>query len=467
MGGMTTQGEFYPIDLNRSLRDRFARIRSLEQLQSMDPVDFERFCGFLYEQQGYKAFMTATTGDEGVDLLLTKGRETVVVQCKRYSGTVGQPTVRDLYGTMLHSKASAAVLVTTGTISRAAEEWAADKPIRLIDGHELISWARHTRLGSGGAGGWLGGSIWRVVLLAAGLVALFLAVLAITFGWRVMQQRTNNDTDLIGVEPTLPVSTPALPLASATPPPTPADGRATPTLAPTSTLRPTETPPAGAPVADFSLLYVPPDEAPALAVDDPFWETQEGIALTHIVEQAATWDNTLDISAVWKLAYDDGNLYGHVTVVDDVIAQTQPPRFAYRGDSVELEIATVGALGERATPTDYQYILSPGNFSDLPPGAFRFSGKDNTGVMVDDWGTNAQVVARRTPDGYVLAFQIPLFDMRVYQPPSAGVQIRVALNINDNDDPAIAKQELMLSNVPTRRWSQPSSWGTVTFGARE
>lgn len=459
--------DFHPIDLNRAQRERFARIRTLDQLQSIDPVDFERYCGFLYEQQGYKAYMTATSGDEGVDLWLTKGREAVVVQCKRYAGTVGQPTVRDLYGTMLHTKASAAVLITTGSVSRAAEEWAADKPIRLIDGHELISWARYTRSGSSG-GGWLGSNIWRLALGAAGLVAVFLAVLAVLFGLRVLQERTGggsgNNGGVAVVTPATGVPTLALP--SATQPPTATtDPRTTPTLAPTATLRPTATPPAGQPLASFTLPYT--DSPPALRVDDPFWATRDGIAPTHIVEQTATWDNSLDVSAVWKLAYDDRMLYGQVTVIDDVLAQTQPPRFAYRGDSLELEIATAGALGERATPSDYQYILSPGNFSDLPPGAFRFSGKDNTGVMVDDWGTQAQVVAQRTPDGYVLAFQIPLFDMRIYEPLTAGRRLALALNVNDNDDPTIAKQEFMLSNVPTRRWSQPTSWGSVTLGARE
>ncbi|MCB0184952.1 MAG: restriction endonuclease, partial [Caldilineaceae bacterium] len=51
-----------------------------------------------------------------------------VVQCKRYRGTVGSPTVRELYGTMVHSGVTRAFLVTSGTISDDACKWAADKP---------------------------------------------------------------------------------------------------------------------------------------------------------------------------------------------------------------------------------------------------------------------------------------------------------------------------------------------------
>jgi len=83
---------------------------------------------------------TATTGDEGVDLILHKDTRLAVVQCKRYEGSVGQPVVRDLYGAMLHNRADEAYLVTTGTITLPAQRWATGKPIHLVDGNTLIDW---------------------------------------------------------------------------------------------------------------------------------------------------------------------------------------------------------------------------------------------------------------------------------------------------------------------------------------
>ena len=64
-----------------------------------------------------------------------------VVQCKRYRGTVGAATLRDLYGTMLHTGATHAYLVTSGRISRDAREWVRGKPIGLIDGARLVKLA--------------------------------------------------------------------------------------------------------------------------------------------------------------------------------------------------------------------------------------------------------------------------------------------------------------------------------------
>ncbi len=118
----------------------------LRKLQRMDPVEFENYVGGLFRRLGYRVEGTRASGDEGVDLVLRRGRRTAVVQVKRYQGSVGQPVIRDLYGAMMHAGASEAYLVTTGSITRAARRWAADKPIHLIDGHRLIEWSRTNRL---------------------------------------------------------------------------------------------------------------------------------------------------------------------------------------------------------------------------------------------------------------------------------------------------------------------------------
>lgn len=129
----------HELKLSKQDREKFQRVTRLEQMQKMDPVKFEWFVGWVYEQRGYTVHTTVTSGDEGIDLELWRSGKKVVVQCKRYKGTVGQPTVRDMYGTMHHSGARAAHVVTTGKFSRQAETWAAGKPIILIDGNDLVA----------------------------------------------------------------------------------------------------------------------------------------------------------------------------------------------------------------------------------------------------------------------------------------------------------------------------------------
>ena len=51
-------------------------------------------------------------------------------------------TVRELSGPLLHGLVRHAFLVTTADISDGARDWAADKPLTLIDGKTLVAIAR-------------------------------------------------------------------------------------------------------------------------------------------------------------------------------------------------------------------------------------------------------------------------------------------------------------------------------------
>ena len=56
--------------------------------------------------------------------------------------SIGEPVLRDIYGTMLHEGAQGGVVVTTGKVSRQAKKWVADKPIRIIELNELVNLIR-------------------------------------------------------------------------------------------------------------------------------------------------------------------------------------------------------------------------------------------------------------------------------------------------------------------------------------
>lgn len=117
---------------------------SLRELQAMDPFDFEEYVAQrLFARQGYAVSNTQDSKDGGVDILVTDATgQIAVVQCKRYRGTVGSATMRELYGTMIHAGAARAFLVTSGTISLDARKWVEDKPITLIDGKRLVELSR-------------------------------------------------------------------------------------------------------------------------------------------------------------------------------------------------------------------------------------------------------------------------------------------------------------------------------------
>ena len=115
---------------------------SRTDLYNMDPVIFEKFVAHLFRQRGYRVKRRGGRGDHGVDLEIWQASgKKAVVQCKRYSNTVGPDVVRELFGTLIHERAAHAFLVTSADISASAREWASDKPITLIDGEALLELA--------------------------------------------------------------------------------------------------------------------------------------------------------------------------------------------------------------------------------------------------------------------------------------------------------------------------------------
>ncbi len=126
---------------------------TLQRLQTMDPVEFERYVGHLFELEGYRVTYTRRTGDGGVDILLyrpgqnwRRGGEVGLVQCKRYGPRhpVGSPELQKFSGALRHALAHEGYFVTTSHFTPDARKWAQDEGIHLIDGEALLRW--HQRL---------------------------------------------------------------------------------------------------------------------------------------------------------------------------------------------------------------------------------------------------------------------------------------------------------------------------------
>jgi restriction system protein len=127
------------------LRRRFGKVKTLAEMLALEPAEFESWTAMLFQLLGYRVKNTQEVADHGIDLVVTDGHVRYgLVQCKRYRGTVGEPVVRDLYGTLIHENADFAWLVTTGGISRQARTWAlaGGKPLELWDGQKLVELAR-------------------------------------------------------------------------------------------------------------------------------------------------------------------------------------------------------------------------------------------------------------------------------------------------------------------------------------
>ncbi len=112
---------------------------SLESIRDLSWSDFERLIGEAYRRQGYEVTENGGGGaDGGIDLKLRSRSETVIVQCKRWKVyKVGLSPIRELYGVLIAERADRAIFVTTGVYTGDAKNFAAGKPLELIDGAAL------------------------------------------------------------------------------------------------------------------------------------------------------------------------------------------------------------------------------------------------------------------------------------------------------------------------------------------
>jgi HJR/Mrr/RecB family endonuclease len=125
---------------------RLGILASASRLYMLDPYEFEEACAELFRARGYHAEVTPPSNDEGIDVLLSKEGQNAVVQCKHFRNwKVGRPALQQLLGVLRHVGAAEAYLITSGTITQAAKQWAAQHPdLHLWDGERLAREAGRT-----------------------------------------------------------------------------------------------------------------------------------------------------------------------------------------------------------------------------------------------------------------------------------------------------------------------------------
>ena len=118
----------------------------LEQQTGLDSIrelpwkHFEDLLGEAFRRQGYKVEETLGGGaDGGVDLVLGRGGEVTLVQCKRWKGKpVPVQIVREMYGVLADRRVTAAKVVATTSFTSEAIAFAKGKPIELVDSNALL-----------------------------------------------------------------------------------------------------------------------------------------------------------------------------------------------------------------------------------------------------------------------------------------------------------------------------------------
>ena len=131
--------------------DEVAAEDGMAAMREMSWRDFETMTGEAFRLRGYDVTETGGGGaDGGVDLVLRRGGEKFLVQCKQWRALkVPVNVVRELYGVMAAQGAAGGYVVTCGSFTDDAKAFAEGRNIWLINGAQLKQMADSVKKNAG------------------------------------------------------------------------------------------------------------------------------------------------------------------------------------------------------------------------------------------------------------------------------------------------------------------------------
>ena len=204
------------------------------------------------------------------------------------------------------------------------------------------------------------------------------------------------------------------------------------------------------------------------------WTLPWQYVIDSVVYGGGNWTGEDDCSGDIMAAWDEDYLYMIVKVKDNKYVQEGEKEKIYLGDSIEIvfdRYVSGDYYLQAMTGDDYQLGISPGRYgietcmivngklsvgcTPEPPQAYLWSPKVNAGVK-----STVKIAAVAGTSWYQVEFKIP-WDLLGVATPKAGDHYGFAISISDNDAEGELIQQSMVSNVSTRFYADPTSWGDL------
>jgi len=113
--------------------ERVRRDLYRQNWKAMRDVEFEQFLEKVFLALGYLVETTATTGDQGVDLIVAKDGIRVAIQVKGYHSSVSNGAIQEAFAGMAHYQCHACAAITNSRFTSSAVALAKSTNCRLID----------------------------------------------------------------------------------------------------------------------------------------------------------------------------------------------------------------------------------------------------------------------------------------------------------------------------------------------
>lgn len=93
---------------------------------------FEQWVADRLEAHGWRAHVTAGSGDQGIDIIAKRDGKKIGIQCKRYAGAVGNKAVQEAFSGRAFHRVDVAVVITTGHYTESARALSRRTGVHLL-----------------------------------------------------------------------------------------------------------------------------------------------------------------------------------------------------------------------------------------------------------------------------------------------------------------------------------------------
>lgn len=115
-------------------------IRDMNTVDAMDGLEFESFCAELLRHLGYENVdVTKASGDQGIDVLASKGKTRYGIQCKRQTSSVSNKAVQEAFTGRTFYNCNRAVVMTNNYFTDSAVDLARKCNVELWDRDDILA----------------------------------------------------------------------------------------------------------------------------------------------------------------------------------------------------------------------------------------------------------------------------------------------------------------------------------------
>jgi HJR/Mrr/RecB family endonuclease len=119
---------------------------TINQIDALKGVEFEKFLCDFFDYLGYKSSTTTATGDNGIDILARIGHNSIGIQAKLYyNHNVGNKAIQEVFAGKSFYNVKYSIVCTNSYFSQPAKILAIQLKVGLMDRDTLISMLNNSR----------------------------------------------------------------------------------------------------------------------------------------------------------------------------------------------------------------------------------------------------------------------------------------------------------------------------------